>query len=327
MKSKLGLVVFLSVVFLVLVSPVFASGAQEQSAIDWPKKPIELVVPTAPGGGTDLTARVAAKYLEKELGKPVVVVNMSGASGAVGTRNVMDANPDGYKMLWFHNTALVIHVTGLVDFIAYDVLDPVCMTVWDDTFGLYVKANSPLNTLNDLAREIKQNPGKISFSSAAGGLSHLLGLSFQDMAGGKFTIIDAGNDAARIISVLGGHVDVTPSFYSAAQQYVDSGDIKCLGIVAAKRNPFMPTFPTALEQGLNFVFSGLGYTLYAPKGTPVEIVEKVSKAIEKISSDPGYIEEMIKLGSTVGYEDPKTTAATLRTMYGEYSPYKEIFKK
>lgn len=327
MKSKLGLVVFLSVVFLALVSPVFASGAQETAAIDWPTKPIEIVVPTAPGGNTDLTARVAAKYLEKELGKPVVIVNMSGASGAVGTRNVMDAKPDGYKMLWFHNTALVINVTGLVDFIAYEVLDPISMTVWDNSFGLYVRANSPLNTLNDLAKEIKKNPGKITFSSAAGGLSHLLGLSFQDMAGGKFTFIDAGNDAARIISVLGGHVDVTPSFYSAAQQYVDNGDIKCLGIVAAKRNPLMPTFPTAIEQGLNFVFSGLGFTLYAPKGTPTDIVEKVSKAIEKISLDPTYGEEMAKIGCVVGYEDTKTTAATLRTMYGEYAPYKDLFRK
>jgi tripartite-type tricarboxylate transporter receptor subunit TctC len=323
----LTLVVLMLVIGLMFVSPVFAEGAKEKPTADWPTKPIQIVVPTAPGGNTDLTGRIAAKYLEKELGKPVVIVNISGASGSVGTRDVIDSNPDGYKLLWFHNTALVINVTGIVDFISYEVLDPICTAVWDNSFGLYVKSDSPLNTLEDLAKEIKNNPGKVTFSSAAGGLSHLLGLSFQDMAGGKFTFIDAGNDAARIVSVLGGHVDVTPSFYSAAQQYVDNGDIKCLGIVAAQRNPLMPDFPTATEQGFNFVFSGLGFNMYAPKGTPTEIAEKISKAMEKISKDPGYIEEMAKIGCVVGYEDTETTNATLRKMYSEYARYKDLFKK
>lgn len=173
--------------FLAVATFAFASIV---GAADFPKGAISIVVPAAPGGGTDLSARVFAKYAQKVLGQPVVVVNVSGGGGSSGTKKVYDAKPDGANILFFHNNVVLNNISGVASY-SYDGFEVGPRMVTDAAMGLFVNKSSGWNTINDFIEYCGQNPGKATVATEIGGYTYFFLLSLQDKTGVEFNIVDA----------------------------------------------------------------------------------------------------------------------------------------
>lgn len=267
-------------------------GGGAKPTVQYPTKPIQVVVPAGAGGDTDTNARIFAKYLEKELGKPIVIVNAGGAGGTAGTRKVKDAPADGYTVLTYHNSLAVQKAIGLTDFSLAD-FEVANVALLDDTNVYVVNANSPYKSMQDVVAASKANPKSVKLGTEVGNLTHLWALAIEDKAGIKFNIVDAGAAAAKIAALMGNQIDIIPTQYGLVKQYVDAGNFRAIGILNDKRHPQIPDVPTFKEQGIDVAKTK--YFFYAfPKGTPKEIVEKFNVASKKVSENPEYKAEMAK---------------------------------
>ncbi|MGE4283159.1 MAG: tripartite tricarboxylate transporter substrate binding protein [Clostridia bacterium] len=288
---------------------------------DWPTKTIQFIVPFKPGGDTDFNARVYAKYLEKELGQPIVVVNVDGNSGALGSRKVKDSKPDGYTVLFYHSAMQVNELTGMVDY-GFKDLDLACIAGKNAGDIFTVRADSPYKTLKDLVEASQKEPGKIKMAAGLGATTHLTSIMLND-AGAKLNIVDAGSSTDRTSMLLGGHVDVVPNPYGVVKPYLESGDFRALGVNHSKRNPQFQDIPTALEQGYDSVLESV-YFFEFPKGTDPQIIEKLSKAVGKIAANNAeYAEEITKFNQAPFYLDKKEATDFLNAQRDTFFKYKD----
>ncbi len=226
---------------------LIGAGKQESTGLDWPKKAIQVIVPYNPGGDTDFNARAYAKYLEKELGQPVVVVNVAGVGGTLGSRKAKDATPDGYTVLFYHTAMIVNQVTEMVPYGVED-FELSCIAAMSPGNVIAVNAKSPWKTLKDLVDDSIKRPGEIKFAADIGGTTYVLAMQFLD-AGAKFNVVDAGSSTARNAALKGGQIDVVPNPYGPTKPFLQSGDFRALGVTNEKRHPRFPEIPTCKEQG------------------------------------------------------------------------------
>ncbi len=288
----------------------------------YPSKPIKMIVPYKPGGRSDILARVLGKYTKEYLGVELVVVNIDGASGTLGCRETLAARPDGYTLLYHHQSMLTSFHTGLVDF-NYDAFTPVCRMAKTDNVYL-VKADSPWNTFQDMVEAGKKKPGSIRIASSVGSPLHLSFVVMQNAAGGIFQMAaGAGGDTDRITKLLGGHIEVTSASLPAAQPYIDSGKLKPLFIASKDRSRFLPKVPSWGDLGLEGDFA-FDMVIYAPPKTPSNIVNTLAAACKKISTDPKYIEELEKYMVEINYLDNKQTLDWLKA---DDALYKRVTKE
>ena len=182
----------------VLTAIAIGFGAMcANAAENYPVKPIQVVLPIAPGGDTDVNARLFNKYLEKELGKSLVVVNVDGGGGTIGMRRVLAAKPDGYTALFFHGEAMVPKLAGLVDF-GIDAFQMVAIALVDNTTVLATHKDAPYKSMPELVAYAKANPGEVEFGILTGGYPHLVGVALQKALGIDMTLVDVGGNAAKI---------------------------------------------------------------------------------------------------------------------------------
>ncbi|ALS28783.1 tripartite tricarboxylate transporter family receptor [Paenibacillus sp. 32O-W] len=266
--------------------PAGPSDSGGTDAANWPEKPIELVVPYAPGGDTDFHARTYAKYLEKELGKPVVVVNMEGANGTVGATKVKDAKPDGYTALWFHESMLVNNVIGTSDFSHKD-FEVVAIGVYDDTYVPAVHEDAPYANLKEFIEDAKKSPGKKIYGTQIGGFTYNFGTLLEDASGAVFNKVDGGAPA-RNAALLAKEMDINAGPYGS----IDSGDFRALAVMSGERSKLFPDVPTAVEQGYDVDVKRAYFMLI--KGPDPAIVKKMSDAMGKISQLPEYAADIEK---------------------------------
>jgi tripartite-type tricarboxylate transporter receptor subunit TctC len=295
------------------LSAAYGAGQGEAAKADpkWPTKPIQIVVPFKPGGDTDFNARVYAKYLEKELGQPVVIVNVDGNGGTLGSRKVKDAAPDGYTALFYHAAVLINEVSGVAEY-GFDALDMACVAAMNPGDVFVVTKDSKYKTLKDLVEDSKANPGKIRFAGNTGATTYLEGL-LLNAAGAAVNIVDAGGSADRIAALRGGHVDVIPNPYGTVKAYLNSGDFRALALVREQRNSRFPNIPTAVEQGYDVVVP-IPYFFAFPKGTPKEYQAKLSAAVEKIAKgSQEYAAEIAKAYDQTPFFLPSEEAVKLFT--------------
>jgi tripartite-type tricarboxylate transporter receptor subunit TctC len=307
-------------------APASSSSGATAPGVNWPTKPISIVVPASPGGGTDVSARLTAKYLEPILGKSIAIINTTGAGGGIAAAAVRESTDD-HTFLYFHNSLLVAKITGVVDFITYEVLDPIATGVADSSNSLFVRADSDIKDLADLAAKIKADPGKITYAMETGGSTHLQALAFQDAVGGKFNLLDAGPDSEKVAAVMGGYADVVPTYYVSGKQYLDSGDFRCLGIMAPNPNPLLPDVKTARQQGIDFGFPGLVFVYYARKGADPAIIEKFSKALGEVIQNPALQSELKNLSYITDYKNTEETKKLLVDMYENFQKYEYLIQK
>jgi tripartite-type tricarboxylate transporter receptor subunit TctC len=259
---------------------------------NYPTKAITMIVPYGAGGGTDTYGRMLAVQLEKHLGVPITVSNQGGASGSIGTKYVYDAPADGYTVLFSAETIGTFRTMGISE-LSYDDFEPISPVVNDPKL-VVVSKDSKYNTLEDLLKDIKDRPGKVTMShSGPGGSGHNQGLILQELGYDiAMTAYDSGNDS--LLAVLGGQVDFTNPNLSFTSSYIESGDVKVLAIFSNERLEAYPEIPafteivSESEKYLSIPFTPL--SLLVKKGTPDDVVEKITEATLKSFQEPDWVE-------------------------------------
>jgi tripartite-type tricarboxylate transporter receptor subunit TctC len=295
------------------------------TATKYPEKPIQIIIPAGPGGDTDTNARLVAKYMEKSLGKSVVISNMEGAGGSLGTKQVKDAKPDGYTVLFFHPSMIINKIFGVTDY-DFSEFEQGPMVTQEPGNGIYVGKNSKYNSLKDLIEDAKANPGKISYAIENGGLQHMMGLAFAQNAGIKLNFVDIGGQAAKNTALLGGQVNVSPGIVGNSASYVKSGDMKLLGIFAGERQEAYKDVPTLKEQGVDIDLVKPYFFLF-PKGTPKEVVDKFDAAVKAACADAALAKDYEKFFIKPVYKSPADTKVLLEKQRDLYKKLYDASKK
>lgn len=266
---------------LFMLSSVFAAPVWA-----WPDRPIEIVVGFAPGGGTDITARTLAVYLEKELGSSVVVVNKPGASGAIALAGVARAKPDGYTLAMTNMPGLLtIPIERDAGFVPSDFT--YLANLVSDPSAFSVSMESPYKNLSQLLAAIAANPGKISVSSSGVGTDdHLLMVFFEKETGTKLNHVPFNGAAPQRNAVIGGHTEIGAMNVGEAMPY-NGTKVRILAQAGETRSALAPDVPTFKEQGVNIVMSS-ERGLVGPKGLPAEVQAKLDQALANIARNPEF---------------------------------------
>lgn len=252
---------------------------------DWPEKPIKVIVPYNAGGGSDVGVRILQKAIAEQglLSQPLVPVNVGGAGGRTGSRQVLEADPDGYTFLSNHMTLMTSEATGLADFGHRD-FEPVAST-GSVCMVVAVPEDSPYQTLDDLMEASAESPGSIVYGANLGALNHMAGISLEEtLPGAKFRFAQIGGDTENYVAVKG---EVVPVAGMSTGQYKSGlgGGVRALAVLAPERNPQLPDVPTAREQGFDTTFC-FDYWWFAPEGTPDEAVSGLADALETAMQAP-----------------------------------------
>lgn len=293
---------FFSVFCLVLLAASVAAVAPFSAVAAYPEKNIQMIAPANPGGDTDANARLYSRYLEKELGKSVVVVNMGSGGGIAGMQRVLSAKPDGYTVLFFHTEGLIPKIGGFVnfDFLDFDICG---MALVDDTTVLAVDKSAPYQTLPDLVKYAQANPGKVEFAMQTAGYAHIIGLGLEEVTKAGFKMVDVGGNAAKLVALKGKKTNVISIQYVLIRDYITAGEFTCLGLFSQLRNPLIPDVPTTKELGYPLEFNK--FFLFAmPKGTPKPVVDAFSAALKRVVDNKELQAEAKKLLLTPYYLPP-----------------------
>jgi len=303
---------------LPMVMVALASSAMAQP---YPSKPIKIIVPFAPGGNVDITARLVAPGLSEALGQPVIVENKPGAGGTIGADLVAKSAPDGYTLLMGSNSTFSV-APSLYPKNPYHPLrdfSPVIM-IASAPFVLVVNPSSPSSSARALVARSKTSPGKLTMSSAGTGSSnHLVGELFQEITGAKFTHIPYKGSGQALTDLMGGQVDLHFDQITSAASHIQGGKLKALMVTAPQRVAMIPDVPTATEAGYPS-FEATNVTgLIAPAGTPREIVDKLYAATKKVISDPATKEKFVGLGADAVGGTPEQFAAYIKDDFSKWT--------
>jgi tripartite-type tricarboxylate transporter receptor subunit TctC len=309
-KISRKIVMFTAFAILISSVGVFAN--------DYPDKPIEMVVPYAPGGRSDIAARILGKYFPKYLDQPTVIVNIAGASGTVGSQNVLESRPDGYRLLNHHESMLSSFETGLVNF-TWNDFTVICTTVATDNV-VVAMPDAPYSNWQELKEYSQKNPNALTMGVSVGSNAHLAGIVMNKDAGGTLDIaLGGGGDTDRITKLLGGHLDLTTASVPSVMGFIEAGQLKPIVLQSRDKSKFLPNVQTWEEANLKGNF-GYYQVIYAPPGTPDNVVRIISEAIKEISSNSEYIEEIEKNGIEVTYLDTKESIEFLKQEEDYFRP-------
>ncbi len=297
-KSVLGLCVLAA----------FGVASQGAMAADWkPSKSIELVVPAAPGGNTDLSARTFAKYAQKKFGKPVVIVNVKGAGGFNGIKTVHDAKPDGHKVLYFHASVVTTNLSGTSPY-AHEGFEVGPQVVEDGSLTLWAGPKSGMKNVNDLVAAAKANPGKLKVATEYGAFTYFMLVKLQRDLGIKFNMVDVGSDSEKTTAMLGGFIELMPKSTLGTADYVKNGDMVPLAGTQEKRPSNAADIPTFTEQGVKFTYPAYPFTMFFPKGTPADVQAKFDQVAKEVAADPAFQKDLVKVGVVARYRSPAEAA-------------------
>src|SRR5690349_18767131 len=266
------------------------------AAQDWPVRPLRIIVPFAPGGVADNSARVIAEPLGARLGQSVLVENRPGASGNIGTQAVAEAAPDGYTLLLGFDGTMVInpHVFAHVPFDTLTDFAPVTK-LGDATLILVAHPSVPAKNMQELIELARTKPLAYG-SSGTGGTPHLAGELLKQRTGAQLEHVPYKGGGQAIADVVGGQIPLVFTAIATAQQYVRSGRLVALGVPSAKRSPALPDVPTFQESG----FAGFDVTswvgIFAPAKTPRPIIERLYKELAFVLGTPFVKERYRVLG-------------------------------
>jgi tripartite-type tricarboxylate transporter receptor subunit TctC len=245
----------------------------------FPRKPLKVVVPFPAGGGSDTFTRIMQKAIRDAnlLPQPMVVINVPGAGGTVGSRRVRDAKPDGYTILNLHEGIFSSKYSGRVPF-GPEAFRPIAAT-GQSALVICVQEDSPYRSLKDLMEAATNSPDRILFGMAQGAPTHFVGRKLELAAGdAKFRFVASGGGSKRFNDLIGGHLDATP-FSMAEYTSFSEGGVRALASLAAERHPDLPDLPTAREDGYDVVMTHVQYW-WAPKSTPGAAVQELADALE-----------------------------------------------
>jgi len=282
--------------------------AAPASAADYPTRAIKMVVPFAPGGGTDVLGRIIGQRLSEQWGQPVVVENQAGASGGIGTRAVAKAEPDGYTLLMASTGALMAASASLAPEGQFDVnkfFAPITV-VAAPPYLLVINPQVAATTTAELIKLAREKPKALSFgSSGIGAASHLSGALFERDAHVEMLHVPYKGTGPAVTDLLGGRIDMMFSPSTTVQAFMEAGKLQALATTGAKRSKFFPDVPTVAESGLPGYESVGWFGLLAPANTPKEIVDKLNRAVVAIMGEKSVIDRMAALGAEPEPQTPE----------------------
>jgi tripartite-type tricarboxylate transporter receptor subunit TctC len=264
----------------------------------YPSKPVRLIISFTPGSSTDIVARIVMQKVSEYWGQPAVIENRAGAGGSIGSNVVATAAPDGYTLL-VNSSAHAVN-PAIFAKLPYDTLkdfiDVVPLTVQPNV--LVVNATSPYKTMMDLVNSSRANPGALNFGHAGvGSGTHLHTERFIAAAGMKVTQVPFKGTPEVIAALLSDSVHCYWSPISAGMSAIKGGRLRALAVSSARRNPTLPEVPTTGEAGVPGADSPLWFGVWAPAGTPPDVVQKISADVRKALADPGVKEKLLALGN------------------------------
>lgn len=302
--------------FAVLLAPLACLlAAPATHAQAWPaKQQIRIVSPYAPGGTTDILARMLGQRLQEKFGQTVVVENRGGAGGNIGTDAVAKSAPDGYTLLLAASGPLVI-APSLYPKLPYEPLKDFTYVapVASAAFVVVTNAKSGLNSLTDVIAQGKED-GKLAFASAGSGTpQHIIGELFNIQAGTKIQHIPYKGSGPAMNGLIGGEVPLSFENPVSAMQHVQSGRLKVLAVTGAKRSEKMPDVPTVAELGLAGFDAKPWYGLLGPANLPADVTDKLNKAVAEFLNEPAVKQRLDALGA----EPMKMTPAQYKAFVTE----------
>jgi tripartite-type tricarboxylate transporter receptor subunit TctC len=291
-----------------LVASVIITAVAAQA---YPDKPIRIIVPSAPGGPTDVPARLASLILPPRLGQPVVVENRPGAAGTIGAKAVSSAPADGYTLL-AGNTSVFAVIPAVSSSAGYNpIKDFTPVAKISESFQILVTLPSfPAKTIPELIAYAKANPGKLNYAhTGPGGLPHLTGELFKSKTGTDLVGVSYRSGGEAVSAVLSGAVEMTFESITILLPLIQSGKVRAFGITAAKRSPLAPELPTLAEQGIAdyevVTFNGIA----APSATPAAVVNRLNAAINDGLKTEEMQATIAKLGAVTDLGRPEEFAA------------------
>lgn len=289
-------------ILMVTVALLAGTAGWAQS---YPERPIHLVVPYPPGGSADVLARLLGQKLGDRLGQSVIVENKAGAGTAVGTRAVATAAPDGYTLLM--GTVSSHAINPAMNNVGYDPVtdfSPITRLA-SIPFVLIANPSVPGGNLADVVRLAKERPGSISYSSAGPGTSnHLAGELFASAANIDLLHVPYRGSSPALQDLVGGQVNLMFDLQATAEKYVSSGKVKALAVTGAQRSALLPNVPTVSESGYPGFEVNAWFGLFAPRGVPQAIVDKLNAAAVAVIQAPEFQERLKSMGA-----DPESSTA------------------
>ena len=295
---------------LAAAASCFAMGA---AVAQYPTHPVKFIVPFAAGGSTDIIARLTAETMRKYLGQTVVVENVGGAAGALGTMQVARGQADGYTLaIATVSTMIVYQATRAKPEYTLDDFQPITNIASMPNI-LTVNPKFPAKNLVEFIKVLKANPGKYSFgSSGVGSINHMLGESFQAEAGVKMIQVPYKGSGPAMQDLMGGQIDSVFDQFPSSKTYIDSGKLRAIGVISPQRIPGYDVM-TMEEAGMKGFTDEAWYGLLAPAKVPADVVAKITEAMKKTMADPEFRARIEKVGARpVGNSPAEFTAQIKR---------------
>ena len=288
------------------VASISFAGAVSAQDAPYPNRPITLVVPTAPGGTTDISARMLAEPLGKALGQSIVVDNKGGGNGVIAAMAVKRAEPNGYTLLMQYSGYHVItpHVSQQKPQWSAEDFRPVANVVSAPQL-VVVREGIPVKTLAELIAYAKANPGKLTYASSGNGsLQHVTGAMLEQQAGIQLTHVPYKGTGPALQDMLGGQVDMTFGTPPPFMQHIAAGKLRALAVTGKTRLPSLPNVPTSAEAGMPKLDATSWFAVFAPAKTPQPVVDRISSEIAKLTATPAFQQKAAEQGASADYMDP-----------------------
>jgi len=295
---------------LLLAGSLLAVGAASAGA--FPQKPVRIVVPFSPGGGTDLIARTLGQEMSKDLGQPLIIDNKPGAGTIIGTDAVAKAPPDGYLLLMASFAhAVNPSLQPRLPFNNEKSFAPVLL-VGRGPNVLVVRPASPFKTVQDVLAAAKANPGKLTYASQGAGTSaHLAGEMFDNLAKVKTTHIPYRGAGPAMTDLLGGQVDMFFGTAAAVAPFVERGQLRAIGVTSAQPSPAFKDIPAIAATVPGYAVESW-YGLYAPAGTPKDVIARLNAAARKAARSPEFARKAEQEGLSISAGEPAELNAYVR---------------
>ena len=292
---------------------VALSAAPPASAVELPCRTAKLIVPWGAGGGTDVIFRIFTEAVNKAGADPQLqVVNIGGQGGNKGAKEAVKAKPDGCTLFAIHQSAITSYFNGRVDF-TWDAFDPVVLlTRTPAIFG--ANSDVPYNTVTELVAGIKDKPETITAGGTLGSTSHFVFLLLEDAAGIKFKHVSYDGTRERMTALLAKNIEMGEINLTSAKKYIQTNELKALGITTPERNPEIPDVPTMVEQGYDMIY-GTDRGIMLPKGASQEVIDYYGTLFENAAKDPDVVEQMRAKGTSVEFKGPVEYRAYFEDIY------------
>jgi len=307
--------------------PFLAAGIVSAVAETYPSRPITIVVPFPAGGPTDTLGRILAERMKRALDQSVIIENVTGAAGTLGTGRVARAAPDGYTVILGHwQTHVVNGATYALQFDLVNDFEPISL-IADCPMWLVGNAAFPPKNLGELIAWLKENPGKATVGIAGvGGGADVVGTYFQKNTGTRFQFVPYRGAAPIIQDLLAGHIDLTFGMAAGALSQVRTGQFKAYVVMAKTRWAAASDTPTVDEAGVPGLYASFGHGLWAPKGTTKHVINTLDAAVVETLADAAVRQRFMEIGQEIWPRDKQTPEALSAQQKAEIEKWWPIIK-